>query len=109
MLHLACGFIFLSVLGLWKNLYRIGCEAVFMPVEPHIGHVIQSTLKAQGRSVIWFARQLSCDRTNVYKIFSRDTIDTKLLMRICNILGVDFFAFLSEVYKNSYVRPTTVV
>jgi len=103
------GFIHLSVRGLWKNLYRIGCEAVFMPAEPHIGHVIQSTLKAQGRSVIWFARQLSCDRTNAYKIFSRETIDTKLLMRISQILRVDFFAYLSSLYKKSLEEQSTIL
>ncbi len=62
----------------------------------HIGSVIKTTLKSQGRSVVWFARQLSCDRTNVYKIFSKESIDTGLLMKISNVLGVDFFAYLSQ-------------
>lgn len=64
--------------------------------QPHIGKVIQTTLKAQGRTVVWFARQLSCDRTNVYKIFSKESIDTALLYKISSTLGVDFFAYISE-------------
>ncbi|MCQ2351129.1 MAG: XRE family transcriptional regulator [Paludibacteraceae bacterium] len=71
-----------------------------MSTEPHIGHVIQSTLKSQGRSIVWFARQMSCDRTNIYKIFSKESIDTKMLFKISQILGVDFFAYLSECLKN---------
>ncbi len=71
-----------------------------MEQTPHIGHVIQSTLKSQGRSVKWFAAQLSCDRTNAYKIFSKESIDTKLLMKVSDVLKVDFFAYLSECLKN---------
>ncbi len=70
-----------------------------MSTQPHIGHIIQTTLKEQGRTVVWFARQLCCDRTNVYKIFSKDSIDTGLLYKISTILGVDFFANISNYYK----------
>ena len=57
----------------------------------HIGSRIQAELRRQERSVAWFARKLSCDRSNVYNIFLRNTIDTELLMRISIILGHNFF------------------
>lgn len=62
----------------------------------HIGQEIEHTLKEQGRTVTWFADQLCCTRPNVYKIFKKDNIDLKLLGRISDILGVDFFRLYSH-------------
>lgn len=61
----------------------------------HIGNLIKAELERQERTVSWFARKLSCDRSNVYKLFKRSTIDTELLLRISKILHYDFF----ELYK----------
>lgn len=63
---------------------------------PHIGSIIKEELAKQERTVSWFARKLSCDRSNVYKLFRRSTIDTELLLRISQILGRDFFQYYSE-------------
>lgn len=57
----------------------------------HIGNCIQAELRRQERSVTWFARKLNCDRSNVYNIFLRNTIDTELLMRISIVLNHNFF------------------
>ncbi len=57
----------------------------------HIGQQIEKELRHQGRSVSWLAHALCCDRTNVYKIFHRKSIDTDLLLRISRILDCDFF------------------
>ena len=62
----------------------------------HIGHEIQQELRRQERSVIWFARRLACDRTNVYRIFDKESLDTRLLMRISTILVRDFFVLYSQ-------------
>ncbi len=69
----------------------------YMPdtMEP-IGTIIREELEKQERSVTWFARKLSCDRSNVYRLFQKHSIDTALLMRISVILGRDFFAELSR-------------
>ena len=48
----------------------------------HIGQLIRQELRRQERSVAWFARQLSCDRSNIYRIFQKESIDTYLLVRI---------------------------
>lgn len=57
----------------------------------HIGKLIKEELERQERTVSWFARKLYCDRSNVYKLFKRPTIDTELLLRISIILNHDFF------------------
>ena len=63
----------------------------------HIGQLIKDELERQERSVSWFARKLYCDRSNIYKIFKRSTIDTELLMRISVVLNHDFFSDYIEV------------
>lgn len=56
-----------------------------------IGKSIEYELRNQERSVVWLARKLNCNRTNIYKIFNRSTIDTELLLRIGNVLQRNFF------------------
>jgi plasmid maintenance system antidote protein VapI len=62
----------------------------------HIGHIIQAELRAQGRSVAWFARRLHTSRMACYRTFHSYSIDTQLLFRISGLLGRDFFAEYSE-------------
>ena len=65
----------------------------------HIGQIIEKELHRQERSVTWFARRLYCDRTNVYNIFRRQSLDTELLLRISIILEYNFFQIYSDIYK----------
>lgn len=67
----------------------------------HIGQLIKDELERQERSVSWFARKLYCDRSNIYKIFKRSTIDTELLMRISVVLNHDFFSDYIEALAQS--------
>ena len=46
----------------------------------HIGSIIKEKFDEMGLSVSWFSKQLCCDRTNVYSIFKRESIDTALLV-----------------------------
>ena len=69
----------------------------------HIGNLIKQQLEEQGRTVVWFARKLSCSRTNVYKIFEKPSIDTNLLLRISSILNYDFFKHYTEYFKDTYI------
>lgn len=62
----------------------------------YIGEIIRQELLRQERSVSWFARKLYCDRTNVYKIFRKQSLDTELLLRISLILHHDFFQYYSS-------------
>ena len=68
-----------------------------MSNEPiHIGKQIKAELERQGRKTQWFANQLCFERTNVYNIFRRQSLDTDLLLRISQILQYDFFALYSQ-------------
>ena len=67
----------------------------------HIGQIIEKELHRQERSVTWFARRLYCDRTNVYNIFRRQSLDTELLLRISIILEYNFFQIYSDIYKEA--------
>lgn len=62
----------------------------------HIGQLIQKELYRQNRSITWFAEQLCCSRSNIYKIFSHSDINTMLLFKISVILHCNFFRYYSE-------------
>ena len=47
-------------------------------------------------TIDWFAKELNCDRRNIYRIFKKENIDIHLLARISQILNHDFFRDLSE-------------
>jgi hypothetical protein len=56
----------------------------------HIGQLVKAVFDKSGMSVAEFARQINCERTNVYTIFRRRTIDVELLVRISYILNHNF-------------------
>lgn len=60
----------------------------------HIGYLIQQELQRQEHTVSWLARKLSCDRSNVYRIFQKDNIDCVLLLS--KALNYNFFKLLSD-------------
>lgn len=61
----------------------------------HIGNNIRTIIKQRRISVSWFASQICCTRTHVYKIFNNENIDVKLLERISKVLDYDFFKDIS--------------
>ena len=64
----------------------------------HIGNMIHAELKRQGRTVNWFAREICCEKSNVYKMFKRKSIDLAQLMKISEILDHNF---LSECFEEA--------
>lgn len=69
-----------------------------MPMLP-IGQLIKEELASQERTVSWFARKLHLDRSNVYRLFQKNSVDTDLLGRISLILDRDFFEELSSNFR----------
>ena len=63
----------------------------------HIGHMIQAEMERQGRSASWLARAIFCERSNVYKLFNRESIPVDQLIRISEILDHDF---LQDCYED---------
>ena len=68
-------------------------------MEIHIGKLVRQRLDENGHSVVWLARQLTCSRTNVYKIFEKSHIDTQMLARISTVLHYDFLSLLSDALR----------
>jgi transcriptional regulator with XRE-family HTH domain len=61
-----------------------------------IGKIIQEKLKASTITVVEFASLINVERSNVYHIFKRSSIDTEMLKKIGHILNYDFFQHFLE-------------
>lgn len=76
----------------------------------HIGSMLRQELRAQGRSVAWLARTINLERCTIYKLFDRENIDVKLLVRISLLLNHDFFADISmELFEYGSKMSTKTV
>lgn len=71
----------------------------------HVGQEIRRRLEEKNCTVVWLAHQLSCSRTNMYKIFEKPHLDSEMLFRISVVLDYDFFALLSnQLRKDEGIR-----
>lgn len=70
----------------------------FVMKDVHIGQLIQDELNRQGRTVNWFAKGIYCEKSNVYKMFKRKSIDLAQLMKISEVLNHNF---LKDCYEES--------
>ena len=66
----------------------------------HIGEYIRKQLHREERSIIWLAGKLNYDRTNIYRLLKKPSLDTHLLLRISKILNHDFFTYYSRYLQN---------
>ena len=79
-----------------KGCGRGSDEGTYLGHIIHIGKVIREEMRRQKRGATYMAEELNTSRSNVNDIFTRQSIDTALLFRICRVLGVDVFKMLSE-------------
>jgi len=63
---------------------------VFKVSRPYIGQRIKAGMVTKGLTITEFAELLKCNRSNVYNIFERRSIDCDLLTRISRVLGRNF-------------------
>jgi plasmid maintenance system antidote protein VapI len=70
----------------------------------HIGQLIKAVFDESGMSVSEFARQIHLERSTVYSIFERQSIDAILLARISLVLKHNF---LSDVEQHYGLVPLT--
>lgn len=61
-----------------------------------IGDLINEEVRRQGMPVTKFAKEINCQRNNVYDIFNRSNMDIDLLKRISKVLGVNFFQKIAD-------------
>ena len=84
---------------------RGGCGRKRTEMMIHIGQEIEAELRRQGHGATWLAQRLHCDRTNVYNIFKRESIDTILLQRIGSVLKRNFFMLYCPQGGDSVNNP----
>ena len=72
-----------------------------MKNEIHIGTLIRKKLKEDGRAASWLAKKINCERTNIYKIFSKPSIVTSVLQKIGSALDTNFFSYFCGCQKNT--------
>jgi hypothetical protein len=70
---------------------------------PHLGKMIAARLKEIGMSkavpiIIGIARRISCSRQNISLLLTKESFDTKQLMLMGEVLGLDFFRKLSAIH-----------
>jgi len=78
-------------------------------MDKKIGQLIEERVYRSGMEVTEFAKAINRERSNVYNIFKRDKIDTKLLKKIGQVLEHDFFEDLlePETIKKIIIREAT--
>lgn len=64
----------------------------------HIGQLIKAVFDESGMTVSEFARQIHLERSTVYSIFERQSIDTLLLARISLVLKHNFLYDIEQHY-----------
>ena len=65
-------------------------------MEKKIGQLIREKVDLQNMEITEFAKMIGVERSNAYNIFTRESIDTKLLKKIGQVLNYDFFQDLLE-------------
>lgn len=61
-----------------------------MKRDVHIGEMIRQEMVSQGRSVAWLASKICCEKSNIYKLFKRKSVDVEQLMLISTTLKHNF-------------------
>ena len=61
-----------------------------------IGKLIEDEVRRQQLTITEFSEKICCSRKNVYDIFKREGIDTRLLERISFILHRNFFSLYCQ-------------
>ena len=65
----------------------------------HLGMLVKQKMKERNISINEFADAIHCDRTNVYSIFKRKSMDIQLIVRISNALNYDFLQYYHQGVK----------
>jgi len=68
----------------------------------YIGPIIKQKLSESSMTIKEFSARINCDRTTVYDIFKRKSIDTERLIKISDVLNLDF---VNEIYYKRTPSP----
>lgn len=70
--------------------------------------MIEAELRRQDKTVSWLARSICHERSSIYKIFSRKSVDVHLLLRISMLLNHDFFLDISCAINDRKVAQQSI-
>lgn len=62
----------------------------FKMKDVHVGNMIHDEMLHQGRTVAWLAKAIYCEKSNIYKLFNRKSIDLDQLIQISEVLDHNF-------------------
>ena len=62
-----------------------------------LGSIIKQKFQETSITVEEFAEKINCERTTVYDVFKRKSVDSELLIKISEALNFDFY---NEIYFN---------
>jgi len=66
----------------------------------HIGKLIREKLHEQGRTAVWLAKQIGCDRTKIHRIFNSKDLYSDTILIISKALDYDFFSHFSKLLND---------
>lgn len=78
--------------------------------EVHIGHEIAKRLEELKMNKSEFGRQIGVPQQHINRILERETMETKKLVKVCNVLDVNFFAMFCHfpTNVNAYLAAVTL-
>ena len=62
----------------------------------HVGRMVVIEMLRQEKKASWLAREVNRERSSVYKMFARNSLDVGMLIQISLLLNHDFFKDISE-------------
>lgn len=65
-------------------------------IEIHLGEAIKKRVEEMGMTKTEFGRRIGVPQQHVNRIFERDTMETKRLVKVCNALDFNFFALFCD-------------
>lgn len=75
----------------------------------HIGHLIKSVFDESGMTISEFARQIHLERTTVYSIFERASVDSYQLARISLVLKHNFLSDIERHFGLKSETPSIII
>ena len=72
------------------------------------GAILKSYVGSHGISPKWLALQLNCHRTNLYKIFKKQHLDTFTILKFSEVLEHNFFEDIAVQYTNSQISTDSL-
>lgn len=68
--------------------------------EIHVGEAIKKRIEELGMTKVEFGKRIGVHQQHVKRILERDTMETKKLVKVCQVLDYNFFALFCDFPSN---------